>query len=173
VYYISPVQVNILTPPDAMAGPVQVVVTVKGAASAPFTAQAAALSPSWFVFPSAHVIAVHVDSSLVGPVAFSIPGYPYTPAARGETIVIFANGFGPTSVPVVTGALTQSGSLSPTPVVTIGGIEARVTFAGLISPGLFQFNVEVPANAPAGDQAIVATFNNLTTQPGTKLTVAP
>jgi uncharacterized protein (TIGR03437 family) len=119
------------------------------------------------------VIAVHANGALIGPTSFSVPGYPYTPAAPGEIILIFANGFGPTTVPVVTGAMTQSGSLSPKPVVTIAGVEAQVDFAGLISPGLFQFNVKVPPGTPTGDQAIVATFNGLTTQAGTKLTVGP
>ena len=40
VYYISPTQVNLLTPPDAMAGAVQVVVSHNGSTSAAFTAQA-------------------------------------------------------------------------------------------------------------------------------------
>ncbi len=46
VYYISPTQINILTPPDTISGSVQVVVTNNGAASATFTAQAQAISPS-------------------------------------------------------------------------------------------------------------------------------
>ena len=45
IYYISPTQINILTPPDAMNGAVQVVVGNNGAASASFTAQAQAAFP--------------------------------------------------------------------------------------------------------------------------------
>jgi uncharacterized protein (TIGR03437 family) len=74
---------------------------------------------------------------------------------------------------VVKGSETQSGSLNPLPVVTIGRAPATVQFAGLISPGLFQFNVVVPASTPAGDNAISATYNSLTTQSGTLVTVAP
>jgi hypothetical protein len=50
VYYISPTQISVLTPPDAMSGAVQVLVTNSGATSASFTAQAHATSPSFFVF---------------------------------------------------------------------------------------------------------------------------
>jgi hypothetical protein len=46
----SPTQVNILTPPDAMTGPVQVVATNNGTVGASFTAQAQSISPSFFVF---------------------------------------------------------------------------------------------------------------------------
>ena len=38
IYYISPTQLNVLTPPDALSGTVQVQVTNNGATSAPFTA---------------------------------------------------------------------------------------------------------------------------------------
>jgi hypothetical protein len=49
VSYISPTQVNILTPPNAISGSVNVVLTNGGTASPPFPAQAQAISPSFFV----------------------------------------------------------------------------------------------------------------------------
>lgn len=48
VYYISPTQINILTPPDALPASPQIVVTSNGALSASLTALAEALSPSFF-----------------------------------------------------------------------------------------------------------------------------
>jgi uncharacterized protein (TIGR03437 family) len=170
VYYISPSQVNILTPPDAMPGSVPVQVTVNGVASTAFTAQAQALSPSFFVFNSGpYVAAKHADGSLVGP-ATLYPGSS-TPAKPGETAVLYANGFGATSTAVVSGSLVQSGTLSPLPVIKIGNTAATVQFAGLVSPGEFQFNVVVPSTTPNGDQAITATYNGSSTQAGTLLTV--
>ncbi len=159
VYYISPTQVNILTPPDAMQGAVTVQLTNNGGATAAFTAQAQPLSPSFFVLNGGpYVVAQHIaDNSLVGPA--SLIAGSTTPAQPGETVVLYANGFGPTSPPVVSGSSTQSGTLSPLPVVTIGGLTAAVQFAGLISPGLFQFNVTIPAGAPSGDNALIATYN--------------
>ena len=170
VYYISPTQVNILTPPDPMSGPVQVMVTNNGSASASFTAQAQPISPSFFVFNGGpYVAAVHANGSLIGPSTL-YPGST-TPAKPGETILLYANGFGATSTPVVSGLVAQSGTLSQPPVVKIGGITAAVTFAGLVSAGEFQFNVVVPSNTPDGDQPITATSNGATTQSGTLLTV--
>jgi uncharacterized protein (TIGR03437 family) len=170
VYYISPTQINILTPPDALTGAVQVVVTNNGVATAAFTVQAQALSPSFFVFNGGpYVAAVHANGGLVGP-ATLYPGST-TAAMPGETVVLYANGFGPTSRPVVSGSILQSGALSPLPVIKIGGATATVQFAGLVAPGEFQFNVVVPSNAPDGDQAIAATYNGLTTQSGALLTV--
>jgi uncharacterized protein (TIGR03437 family) len=170
VYYISEAQINVLTPPDAMSGSVQVVVTNNGNANVPFAAQAQSLSPSFFVFNGGpYAAAVHAAGGLIGP-ATLYPGST-TPAAPGETILLYANGFGPTSTPLTAGSSSQSGTLSPLPTVTIGGITATVLFAGLVFPGEFQFNVVVPANAPGGDQSIVATYNGATTQPGTLITI--
>jgi uncharacterized protein (TIGR03437 family) len=172
VYYISPTQINILTPPDALPGNPQVVVTNNKAVSGPFTAEAQLISPSFFVFNGGpYVAAVHASGKLIGPTNL-FPGSS-TPASPGETVLIFANGFGPTLTPVVSGAITQSGSLSPTPVVTIGGVTATVQFAGLIFPGLFQFNVVIPANAPPGDQSITAIYNGASVQTGTLITILP
>jgi uncharacterized protein (TIGR03437 family) len=170
VWYVSPSQVNVLTPPDAIQGPVNVAVTNNGVSSPPYAAQAQTLSPSFFVFDGSHVVGTHLNGTDIGP-ATLYPGLT-TPAKPGETIVLFGNGFGTTSTPIVSGAGTQSGSLSPTPVITIGGIQASVRFAGLnIAPGEFQFNVDVPSNVPDGDQPITATYNGVATQAGALLTV--
>lgn len=170
VYYISPMQVNILTPPDALSGPAQVEVTYNGATSAAFTAPAQSISPSFFVFNGGpYVAATHSNGSLIGPATL----YPdaSTPAKPGETIVLYANGFGSTNVPVQSGSVSQSGMLSPLPAVKIGGITATVQFAGLVAPGEFQFNVVVPASLSNGDQSITATSGGGSTQSGTLVTI--
>ena len=162
VAYISPTQVNILTTPDAMPGSVAVIVTVNGVASTAFTAPAQAASPAFFVFNGGpYIAAQHADWSLVRP-ATLYPGLS-TPAKPGETVVLWGNGFGTTSVPIAGGAMAQKGSLSPP--------AAAVQFAGLVSPGEFQFNVVVPPGTPGGDQSITANYNGQSTQAGALLTV--
>ena len=54
-----------------------------------------------------------------------------TPAAPGEVIVLYGNGFGATNPKAVNGQV-QSGAapLVETPVITIGGTNAKVAFAG-------------------------------------------
>ena len=171
IYYISPTQVNILTPPDAMPGTVMVQLTRDGLSSAPFPVQAGPLSPSFFIFGGGpYVAAVHADGSLLAPAGL-FPGTVTTPAKSGEIVQLYANGFGPTSTPVVNGSITQSGSLSPLPAVTIGGVSAVVQFAGLVEPGEFQFNVVIPPDAPSGDNALVATYNGAETAPAAVITV--
>jgi uncharacterized protein (TIGR03437 family) len=170
VYYISPAQLNILTPPDAMAGPVQIQVTNNGTTTASVTAQAQPLSPSFFVFNGGpYLAATHTNGSYLGP-ATLFPGLT-TPAKPGEVVVLYGNGFGSTSTPVISGSATQSGSLSPLPVIKIGGMQANVQFAGLVAPGEYQFNVSIPTGLADGDQAIVATFGGTSTQAETLINV--
>lgn len=170
VYYISPQQINVLTPPNLAPGPVQVVVTNGGASSQSFATTAQQYSTSFFVINGGpYVAATHVDGSLIGPTTL-YPGVS-TPAAPGETIILYGNGFGPVTPPVVAGSETQSGSLPQLPVIQIGANKANVTFAGLISPGLYQFNVQIPAGAVSGDNPITATYFSNATQAGTLLTI--
>lgn len=133
-------------------------VTNNGVASAGFTAQAQALSPSFFVFNGGpYVAATHANGTLLGPA--NLYAGSTTPAKPNETIVLYANGFGPTSTPVVSGSIIQSGTLSPLPVIRIAGTTATVQFAGLVLSGEYQFNVVVPPNTPDGDQPITVTYS--------------
>jgi uncharacterized protein (TIGR03437 family) len=170
LYYLSPRQLNVLTPPDAMEGPVQVQVTNGGVVSAAFTVQAQAESPSFFVFNGGpYVAAEHANYSFIGPPSL-YPGLT-TPAKPGEVVLLFANGFGPTSKPIVPGSAVQGGVLSPLPVVTIGSLPATVQFAGLIGAGMYQFNVVVPLGAPDGDNSVTAAYGGFNSQPGALITV--
>ena len=170
VYYISPAQINVLTPPDPMNGPVQVVVTNNGTVGAAFTAQAQPLSPSFFVFNRGpYVAATHVNGGYLGPTTL-YPGLT-TPGKPGETVILYGNGFGTTSTPVVAGSVTQSGTLSPLPLIKIGGVAAAVQFAGLVAVGKYQFNVVLPSTLANGDQSITAAHGGQTTQAGTLITI--
>ena len=48
--------------------------------------------------------------------------------------------------------------------MSIGGAPAQVSFAGLISAGLYQVNVVVPAGLAAGDNAIVLQAGGVSSQ---------
>jgi uncharacterized protein (TIGR03437 family) len=170
VYYISPAQVNVLTPPNLASGSVQVKVTTGGVTSASFTAQAQPESLSFFIFGAGpYVVGTHLNGSDLGPT--TLYNGLTTPAAPGELVILYANGFGPIAPPVVAGSEVQSGSLPSLPLIQIGGISASVQFAGLVSPGLYQFNVVVPSPVANGDNPITAQYNGLTTQSGVLLTV--
>jgi uncharacterized protein (TIGR03437 family) len=127
--YISPTQINILTPPDAMPSTVPIQVANNGAVSAAMQIPAQPVSPSFFLLSGPYVAATHANGSFLGPTTL-IPGVT-TPAQPSEIVVLYGTGCGATTPPVVSGSASQSGTLSPLPVVTIGGIAAQVQFAGL------------------------------------------
>jgi len=56
------------------------------------------------------------------------------------------------------------------PVVTIGGVAAQVSFAGIIEAGLFQFNVVAP-NAGSGDRLLQASIGGATTPANVYITL--
>ena len=171
IYYISPTQVNILTPSDKQAGIVSVQLTNNGVPSQTFSAPSQSVSPSFFLFNGGPYAAVtHADGSYLGPPNL-IAGVATTPAQPGETAIFYANGFGPTSTPVISGSGAQSGTLSPLPVITLGGLPAQVQFAGLISPGLFQFNIVIPSGAPGGDNVLEASYNGAAAYPAALIAV--
>jgi uncharacterized protein (TIGR03437 family) len=169
VSYISPTQINFLTPTGALSGSAAVQVTVNGYASPPFSVKAQADDPAFFLW-GRYVVATHADYTLVGPASL-FPGLS-TPARPGETIVLWANSLGPVETPVVPGSPSQSGSLMPVPVIQIAGKAANVSFAGLVSEGLYQINVTVPAATAGGDQDILASFSGGSTQTGTLISIS-
>jgi uncharacterized protein (TIGR03437 family) len=180
IYYVSPSQVNILAPLDTATGSVPVQLSTPNGTTAVTATTEVQASPAFLVFDTAgHVAAEHVHPtvSLLGPTSL---GSAFTPATPGETVAIYATGFGQTS-PAFTNQLTNTGlpgvdpfpiNLSaPLPTVTIGNLPATVSFAGLVGPGLYQINLTVPASAPAGDLPILALYNGASTQSTAVITV--
>ncbi|HEX3747873.1 MAG TPA: SBBP repeat-containing protein [Bryobacteraceae bacterium] len=174
IYYVSATQVNVLTPLDPTLGPVPIVLTSGSAQSSAFTASLQTVSPSFLLFGATrYIAATHTDYALLGPASLSTPGYSFTPAKPGETIVLYGVGFGLPAPPaqLVGGSSNQSGSLPVAPAIQIGNLPAMVTFYGVVSPGLYQFNVVVPAGAANGDVTVQATFGGLTTPIGDLIAV--
>jgi uncharacterized protein (TIGR03437 family) len=95
--------------------------------------------------------------------------FDYTQAGRSNPVI--KPGFGPTSVPVMSGSLAQGGMLMTMPAIRIGGVTASVQYAGLAAPAEYRFNVFVPSSLADGDQPVTASYGGLTTQTGAVITV--
>ena len=163
-------QLNILTPLDSTVGQVSVVVTSGTRTSAPFTVTMQAQTPSFLLFGATqYIAATHADNSLIGPASL-YPGAS-TPAKPTEEIQLYAVGFGLPSTALVNDSAMQSGSLPVLPVCTVGGNSARVAFAGLIGPGLYQLNVTIPPGAANGDNPLSCTYNGAITPTADLITV--
>jgi uncharacterized protein (TIGR03437 family) len=174
VAFISAGQINVLAPDDSTTGlgPVQVK-NAQGTGDSVLVLQQTA-APALFQFPgAAYAAATHVDGSYVAGPRLVQQGIPGTAAKVGETIVLFGTGFGATLPAIPATALVPV----PLPIarpedlrVRIGGLDAVVAYAGLISPGVYQFNVVVPQVAE-GDRAVVAELRGLLTQSNLLVTV--
>jgi len=170
ISYLSPTQINVLLPDDSTTGTVAVQVTVAQQTSNALTFQKSQFAPAFFTFNGTYVAALHLNYTPVGNPGL-LAGVTSTPAEPGETIVLYATGFGPANPPVPTGQLISTPSVLANAVqMTIGGMPASVGFAGLVAPGLYQFNVTVP-NLPNGDAAVLATIGGASTQTGVMVTV--
>jgi uncharacterized protein (TIGR03437 family) len=163
-------QINALTPLDNTLGPVPIVVTNGNTPSPPFMANMTAIAPAFLLYgPAGYVVGRHADGSLLGP-ANLYPGLS-SPAAPNETVAVAGVGFGLPTTAIVNGSSTQSGTLASNPVCQIGGNNAAVSFAGLISPGIYQLNISVPGGAASGDNPISCTYAGASTPSGDLITV--
>jgi uncharacterized protein (TIGR03437 family) len=170
--YVSPIQINLLTPADLpSSGQITVQVSNNGLTSSALNVAAQAVAPSFFLFNSdKYIAATHGNYSLIGPTTL-FPNSS-TPAAPGETIVLYGNGFGATSPPVPGGQIVSTAAtLVTTPTILFNNVPAKVVYAGLVGAGLYQFNVIVPAGLPDGDAAVVAQTGGLSSATGALITI--
>ncbi|HVY92629.1 MAG TPA: hypothetical protein VHA14_07770 [Bryobacteraceae bacterium] len=164
-------QINALVALDSTMGPVNVVVTNGGVASDPFQVTMATVSPTFLLLKdNQHITATHANYSVIGPTSL-YPGAS-TPAAVNETIALWAVGFGLPSNTLVANADTQSGQLPTLPVCQINGAPATVTYAGVVSPGLYQINLTVPNGATNGDNKLSCTYGGASTQASAVIAVS-
>lgn len=164
--YVSAAQLNVLVGTDAVTtGPVEVrVTTAQGTSTADISMRRYA--PGLFLNPldRKYATATHADNTLIAKLGLAPASRPAMP---GETVTLWGTGFGPTADPTPSGqVLTKAYPLLNVGdvKVTVGGEDARVTFAGMTSAGIGQINVVIPSDAADGDQLIVAELGGIRTQ---------
>jgi uncharacterized protein (TIGR03437 family) len=87
-----------------------------------------------------------------------------SPAAPGETVLIYCTGLGSVTPGPVDGVAAAGSDLTAlTPTVTIGGATAMVAYSGLAPGfvGLYQINVQIPSGLPAGNQPVMVTIGGV------------
>ncbi|MEZ5365030.1 MAG: hypothetical protein R2748_22565 [Bryobacterales bacterium] len=174
-YFVSPGQLNVL-PDESVAGSrfYDVVVSNSAGSSEPYRIVALPLDPALFLFDPEnrrYAAAVHADGTLLGKPGL-FPGATLRPATGGDIVLLFGAGFGETDPPQAAATLiSQPAPLARPVAVRIGGIYARVFFAGRISSGLYQLNVEIPAGLPPGDHLVEMFVDGVPIQPGVHITV--
>ena len=174
VCFISQHQINVQAPDDMARGPVAVVVTNNGSASAPATAQLQPYAPALFQWSATSYATTtrYSDGAIVGnpsAVTGSVSAKP------GDTLILWGTGFGPTQPATPSGQLVTAASPTANmPIVTVGGVIVNVIGAA-ISPGtvgVYQIEIQLPQSIGLGDQPVVASVGGLQSAVGVNLFVA-
>jgi len=145
--FASPSQLNVQAPADSSTGPVSITVTTASGSST-ITSTMAPVMPGIFA-ASGYALAVRPGDGAI--LSASVPAKP------NDVISLYATGLGPTS-PDVSPGLVFSGTYSPMatlPTVTVGGVQAAVSFAGLVGAGLCQINLVVPPGLTTGNYPVI------------------
>lgn len=161
VEYISPTQLNVLTPPDLATGILPVVVTTAGGASAPFSTNSTAYMPAFFLWPGGQPVATHTDFSLAVK-AGTFTGATTIAAKPGEVIILWATGLGPTQPTAPNGVEVANGSYVTPTLPTLSVLTTPTVVYGVaLAPGfagLYQVAFQIPATFPDGDYPITGTI---------------
>jgi uncharacterized protein (TIGR03437 family) len=147
------------------AGPGQVMVTNSLGTSAPFSVNVAALQPT--LFAPFTIGGKQYLGALLPPdyatifalPAGAIPGVPSRPVKPGETVVIYALGFGAVTPSVAVGSIAPGAAKLNAPLqILFGQTAVTPDYAGLAAGfvALYQINVQVPQIADNG--AVPVTF---------------
>ena len=169
--YVSDRQISAVVP-YSVAGlqNVSVQVEYNGLRSAETSMRVIPAAPAIFTADSSGTgrgAIVNADNSFNGP---------DRPAARGSIVIFYATGLGVTTPGGVDGAIVRGTLGTPAaPIrVTVGGMPAQVLYAGpapgFVS-GLMQFNITIPANAPAGDVPLLVEAGGQQSRPGVAVSV--
>jgi len=173
--YAGSGQANAVVPYEvALAKTANVVVVYQGNPSAPSQIAISAVKPGIFTgnnSGSGQGAILNQDFSLNGPA---------NPAPRGQYVLIYGTGEGPTTPPGVDGRLSNV-SGAPLPNVaaacsaTIGGVATTLNYCGEtpgFTAGLVQVNALVPESiSPGGAIPVTITIGGVTSQAGVTLAV--
>jgi uncharacterized protein (TIGR03437 family) len=122
----------------------------------------ATFQPAFFTLADEYVAAIRADGSVADTSA---------PIAPGENVVVYGTGFGPTAPEVAADvAVTGAVPLANTARIWVDTTEVSLAFAGLVSPGLYQFNFVVP-QLQNGDYSLQASVGGVRTSKIARLRV--
>jgi len=166
LYFVSPGQINAQLPYEAVPGDtVSIVVNTNGRLTTPQNYQIAPAQPGIFLAGSNGIIIKFSNGQLVTA---------QNPARTNDVLVIFSTSLGLTTPPVATGVAATAANAVVPASVTIGGVSANVSYAGLTPSlvGLYQVNVTVPAGVtPGAAVPVVVKQNGIPSNPLQSITI--
>jgi uncharacterized protein (TIGR03437 family) len=172
--------VNAQVPFEVAPGAVNVVATVNGVTSQPQSVTIVPSAPGIFTVPPTgqdFAILVFSDPNsphacqcrIAAPASASgVVGLPTGPIPRGANGFFYATGLGEMSPPVTdgNGGAGAIHTATDKPAIWIGNgsseVQAVMQFAGQAPgfPGVYQVNIQIPSNAPTGDNLMLWMTNS-------------
>jgi len=192
MYYALPNYVAFQLPwqTNLSTGSATMVITRNGVASAPLQFPVGKFSPGFFTTSGSGAglaWAIYALPSRTNPSgdmaqpANTVPGQVGVPATAGDLLYVYAAGLGPVGPKTVLNGYAPCPidapctdynaldySTTTKPAVTVGGVPAPVTFAGLhpVYPGIYLVFFKVPSGAPKGNAVPVwLQIGTLSTDP--------
>jgi len=169
--FVSPGQINAVLPYGlTTASPTQMVAIRGNTISTPVPVSVVASAPGVFATDGTGRGQGHVYVATGGAGTLADSNRPLKP---GDVIIIYCGGLGEVDVPVEAGTATPTDQLRNAKnavTLTIGGVRAAVSFAGLTpgASGLYQVNATVPAGVPSGAAVpVVLTIGAVSSLPVT------
>ncbi len=178
LFYASGGQINAVIPLDVTPNTSQQILVARDTTvSVPISVDVASSQPAVFLNPLSNAprqgTVFAVRNTATGQSSFLAQAS--TPAAAGDTLVIYCAGLGAVDQTIAPGGGSPAAPAAKTksqPQVTVGNQPASVQFSGL-TPGLvgvYQINAVVPAGVAAGDQVPVVI--GISGQTGPAVTIA-
>ncbi len=164
VYYVSPTQLDVQVPlATVIVTPDTVVVTHDGQASGTVKVKLTGSNPALFTYPAGGLTFAAAVAVSTGSIVGDPSVEPGTAKVKpGDFIELYVNSM----LPAKSGIINPPNTLQTFPTVTIGGVSAPVTYAGLVSPGLIQVNVLIPQTVATGNQQVLLTYDSVTSPSG-------
>ena len=163
LFFISPGQINFQVPFFNISGLTATNLTItEGTLTTTITVTVTPYAPGLYTTNSqgtGQAAAIVAGTSTIAAPSGAFSGS--RPAQKGEFVSLYCTGLGAVSHRPALGAPSPSNPLATTavtPTVTVGGVNASVSFSGLAPGyvGLYQVNIQVPATAPSGDAVPVS-----------------
>jgi len=169
LYYVSPVQINFLVPPNLLPESAIIQVVVDGLAGPAIQVNLGLAAPGLFQLDSQNAVATRPDGAVITPAS---------PAKPGDIVLLWATGLGVTAPPAVYGQLpTEAAPLiaGANLSISLDGVPVgpyAIYYAG-VAPyfaGLYQINLILPTSTGANPE-IQLTLEGATSIAGVHIPV--
>ncbi len=171
LYYVSPSQINFLVPPNMIAGPAVVQVTIDGLAGPAISLTLGAAAPGLFQLNAQNAVATAADGSVLTS---------DSPAQPGDIVTLYATGLGQVTPPAIYGQLPTAAApliAGANLSILLDGVAVgpgAIEYAG-VAPGfagLYQINVTLPTSTGSNPE-IRLQLDGAISIPGVHLPVGP